>query len=185
MKLKASLLVFVPVIVVMTAVSAQAQQTAGYVESYNTVSGAETTPQFNVYVHGPLKGKLGWSLWTLTSKPYSEAYAGLTFAPAKWIEVSSASLGLESADNPLREGASVWLGKGRLSLLSIQEYGGSGYWYRYLGTFQVTKTVAVGVNSTRFLGTGPYAEKKFGKVAFWGTYAIGDGRGVAGIRFNF
>jgi len=43
----------------------------------------------------------------------------------------------------------------------------------------------VGVNSTRFLGTGPYVEKKLGKVSLWGTYAVGNDRGVAGIKFNF
>lgn len=182
MNLRISLLV--AIFVTTLVATAQAQQVSGFVESYNTVSEAGNIPQLNVYVHGPLKGKLGWSLWTLTPEPYSEAYTGLTFAPAKWIEVSG-SLGLESANNPLRAGGSVWLGKGRWSLLTIHEQGGSGYWYRYLGTFQVTKTVAVGVNSTRFLGTGPYAEKKLGKVALWGTYAIGDNRGVAGVRFNF
>jgi hypothetical protein len=172
------------VFVIIAAVSANAQQASGFVETYNTVEAAGTTPQVNVYVHGPIDGKLGWSAWTLTSQGWSEAYAGLTYAPAKWVEVS-ASLGLESADHPLRKAASLWVGKGSWSLLSIHEYGGSGYWYRYLGTFQVTKTVAVGVNSTRLLGTGPYAEKKFGKVALWGTYALGDNRGVAGARFNF
>src|SRR3989344_3065179 len=161
MKLRVSLLV--AIFVTMMAATTQAQQVSGFVESYNTVSEAGNTPQLNVYVHGPLKGNLGWSLWTLTSEPYSEAYAGLTFAPAKWIEVSG-SLGLESADNPLRAGGSVWLGKGRWSLLSIHEQGGSGYWYRYLGTFQATNTVTIGVNSIRPIGTGPYAEKSFGKV---------------------
>ncbi len=183
MRLRINLLMAIT-LVLATAVVAQAQQAAGFVESYNTVAVAGTTPQVNVYVHGPIKGKLGWSAWTLTSEGWSEAYAGLTFAPAKWVEVS-ASLGLESADNPLREGGSVWVGKGSWSLLSIHEYGGSGYWYRYLGIYQATKTLVVGVNSTRFLGTGPYAEKKFDKVALWGTYAIGDNRGVAGARFNF
>lgn len=184
MRLRVNLLVFVAALVAVTAVSAQAQQTSGYVESFNTVSEAETTPQLNVYVHGPLKGKLGWSLWTLTSEGWSEGYVGLTYAPAKWVEVSS-SIGLETDDNPLRTGHSVWLGKGRVSLLSLHEYGGSGYWYRYLGTFQATKTVAVGVNTQRFIGTGPYAQVSIGKVILWGTYAIGDGRGVVGARFNF
>ncbi len=185
MRLSNFVFLTVVVFMIVTAGAVQAQQApAGFVESYNTVETTGTTPQVNVYVHGPIEGKLGWSAWTLTTKGWSEAYAGLTYAPAKWIEVS-ASLGLESADHPLRKAASVWLGKGRWSLLSIHEHGESGYWYRYLGTFQMTKTVAVGVNSTRLLGTGPYAEKKFDKVALWGTYAIGDNRGVAGVRFNF
>lgn len=182
MKLRVSLLV--AIFVTMMATITRAQQASGFIESYNTVSEVGVTPQLNIYVHGPLKGKLGWSLWTLTSEPYSEAYPGLTFAPAKWIEVSS-GIGLETADNPFRMGHSLWLGKGRWSLLTIHEHGGSGYWYRYLGTVQIAKTLTVGVNSTKFLGTGPYVEKKIGKVSLWGTYAIGDGQGVAGFRVNF
>src|SRR3989344_7002124 len=154
MNLKAFLLAAAMVLFVVAA-TAQAQQVAGFVESYNTVSEAGTTPQINVYAKGPLKGKLGWSVWTLTSEPYSEAYPSLTFAPTEWLEVSS-GLGLETAGDSLRFGHSVWLGHGRWSLLVLQEHGRDGvddYWYRYLGTFQVSKTITVGVNSTRFLGT--------------------------------
>lgn len=186
MRLKANSFVLAVAIVATTATSVQAQEkkTSGFVESWNTVSEAGTKPQLNVYVRGQLKGRVGWSAFTLTTETWSQAYAGLTFAPAKWVEVS-ASLGLENANSPLREGASVWLGKGRWTLLSIHEHGGSGYWYSHRGKFQMTKTVAVGVISQRFLGTGPYAEKKFGKVALWGIYVIGNDVGVAGIRFNF
>ena len=161
----------VVVILASTATTAQAQQVSGFVESWNTVSEESVKPQLNVYARGPLKGGLDWSAWTLTSKGWSEALVGLTYTPVKWIEVSG-SLGIETADDPLRQGASVWLGKGRWALLSIHENGGSGYWYRYLGKFQATETIAVGIESRRFFGTGPYAEKKFGKVALWGTYAV-------------
>lgn len=176
---------FVAIILVAVATTtAQAQQVSGFVESWNTVSEAGVNPQLNVSVNGPLKGDLGWTAWTLNSKGWSEALIGLTYAPTKWVEMS-ASLGLESADNPFREGVSMWLGKRRWSLLSIHEHGGSGYWYRHLGKFQATKTFAVGLESRQFFGVGPYAEKKLGKVALWGTHAIGEKRGVVGVRFNF
>src|SRR3989344_7248635 len=102
MRMRINLLVAV-IYVVVTAATAQAQQApSGFVESWNKVSAEGATPQINVYVRGPLKEKVGWSAFTLTTKTWSQAYAGLTFVPAKWIEVS-ASLGLESADSPLRE----------------------------------------------------------------------------------
>ncbi len=182
-----SFLFVAAILVTITATAAHAQQVTGFVESHNTVSETGITPQLNVYVRGPLDGKLGWSIWTLTSELYSEAYVSLTFAPTKWMEVSS-GVGLETADNPFRMGHSLWMGKGRWSFLTIHEHGTDGksdYWYRYLGTFQMTKTVTVGVDSAQFLGTGPYVEKKFGKVSFSGTYAIGDKKGIAGIKFNF
>lgn len=161
-----------------------AQQVGGFVEAESLVERGKLTPQLNVYVHGPLKSKLGWSAWSLTSRPYSEAYAGLTYAPAKWVELSG-SLGLETANNPLRVAGSIWMGKGCWTILSIHEYGGSGFWYKSLGTYQTTKTTAMGLYGQRFVGVGPYAEKKFGKATLWGTYAIGDSRVLLGARFNF
>ena len=168
----------------VSVATAQAQQVSGFVESWNNISGTGVTPQVDVSVEGPLKGQLSWNVWTLNSAKWSEALVGLTLKPAKWIDVS-ASIGLEHDDNPFRAGQSIWLGKGRWSLLSIHEEGGSGYWYRYVGKAQVTKTIAVGMESRRFFGTGPYIEKKLGKVSLWGAYAIGDNRGVAGARLNF
>lgn len=61
----------------------------------------------------------------------------------------------------------------------------TSYWFRHLGTYQVTKTVAVGINSIRPVGTGPYIEKSFGKITFWGTYAVSADKGIAGAKFNF
>lgn len=181
------LMVLLPLLVVsfcLSLVSNAHGQTHGFVESYNKVDGGKVTPQVNVLVYGPLKGKLGWSVWSLTSESYSEATVSLTYAPAKWIEASG-GLGLETADNPIRYAGSLWMGKNKWSFLAIQEGGGSGYWYRYLGKYEVTKTFAVGINSTRFLGVGPYAEKKFGKVAIWATYAVDTKKSVIGLRFNF
>src|SRR3989344_4207185 len=177
------LIVLAAIISLLALACTASAQTTGFVESYNTISDS-TTPQVDIYAKGPIKGKLGWTVWSLSSKGWSEGHAGLTFAPAGWMELSG-SLGIETDENPLRGSVSFWVGKGRLSYLSIHEHGGSGYWFRHLATFEVTKTFFVGVNSTRFLGTGPYIEKKFGKVSFWGTYAVGDDKGVIGARFNF
>lgn len=179
---KANMFVLVTVLVAVTTVTASAQGASGFIESWNTVSEGNVTPQLNVSVSGPLKGKIGWSLWTLTSKGWSEGYPSLTYAPAKWIEVSS-GIGLETDDNPLRMGHSVFLDKDRWSLLAIYEHGGSGHWYRYLGKFQITKTIAVGVEKRRFFGTGFHTDVSVGKVAFWTT--IGKDQGVAAVRFKF
>lgn len=171
-------------VLLASPVVAEAQQVSGFVESWNTVRDGNVTPQVDVYATGPLKGKVGWSIFTLTSEKWSEGYGGLTLAPAKWMTVS-ASLGIETADNPIRAASSVWVGSGKWAGLVIAEKGGGGYWYRYLGTYQAAKHLTVGVHSTRPLGVGPYAELRFGRVSLWGSYAVLNKRGVVVGRFYF
>lgn len=183
------LTIFTFAFVVLITASAEARQVqekkvSGFVEEWNSITESGTTPEINVFLAGPLKGRLGWTSWSLITEGWSESTLGLTFAPTKWMEVSG-SLGIETDEDPLRQGASIWLGKGRWALLSIHENGGSGYWYRYLGTFQATETISVGVNSIRFFGTGPYVSKAFGKFSLWGTYAVGDNKGIMSARLSF
>ncbi|MEX1064313.1 MAG: hypothetical protein WED06_03280 [Candidatus Paceibacterota bacterium] len=155
------------IVALMASVTgAQAQRVSGYVESWNTVGKSGITPQINMFVYGPLKGKLGWSAFSLTSQSYSQAYGGLTYAPTKWLEVGG-NIGLETADDPTRGAATLWLGKGKWSFLSIHETGGSGWWHRDIGKYQLTETFAVGLVSQRFRGNGPYFEKKFGRIVLW------------------
>ncbi len=170
--------------VLAMSATVSAQQVTGNVEEQNLVTATGTTPQMDVYVHGPLKGKFGWSMYTQTSEFWGQIYAGPTFAPAKWIEVSG-SVGLEHDDQPFRYAGSVWLGAGRWSLLSIGEDGGSGHWHKNLGTFRATSTIAIGVLNQAFFGTGPYAEKKVGRFTLWGSYAISDERGLLSAKLNF
>ncbi len=174
-------------IIVFTAVinGAQAQQVSGYIESQNAVDQNGITPQINMYIYGPLKGKLGWSAFSLTSQSYSLAYGGLTYAPKKWLEFSG-SIGLETADNSTRGALSVWVGKGKWSFFSIQETGGSGWWHRDVGKYQLTKTFAAGFASQSFCGNGPYVEKKFGRILFWMTVLKDKGgtKAQLTVRFN-
>ena len=186
MKIRVFVVVLSVAVMAAIATTAQAQQITGFVESWNDVSEAGVTPQVNVLLNGPIKGDFGWTAWTLTSKAWGEALVGLTYKPAKWVEVSG-SVGLEHVskeDNSLRLGASVFAERGRFSILSIREEG-VDHWYRHLGKFQVSDTVAVGIENRRFFGTGPYAEVKFGKIVLWGDYAISNNKGVVGVRLKF
>lgn len=167
-----------------TCSKAHAQGVTGFVEFWNTVEKSDTTPQVNVYAKGPIKGKVGWTLWTLTTQGWSEANGGLTFAPASWMEVSW-SAGIETNEEPFRHSSTLWMGKGRFAVLVIYEDGGSGPWHRVIGTYQATKNVTVGVNSIRFFGTGPYIERRFGKVSVWGAWAVDNQKGAVTARLSF
>lgn len=178
-----SMLVGAVLVLCFMSMPAQAQ-VSGNIELQNVISADGIVPQINVYIRGPLKGRLGWTIWTLSSKGWSEALPGLTFAPAKWVEVS-ASLGLETNKNPLRGAASIWVGRGRASFVSLQEGGGSGHWQKNVGVVQLTKVVSVGVLQQTFIGTGPYTELKIGKVSVWGSYALDDRNGQLAVKYNF
>jgi len=175
------------VIVVLTifllAGSASAQ-VSGYIELESLVYDGSVTPSLNLYFRGPIRGPWGWSAWSLTSEGWSEAYVGPTYAPADWVEFSL-SVGVESDPSTFRYAGSVWMGRGRWALLSIHEDGGSGYWYKYLGTYRLNESAALGVFSQRSVGTGPYLElgKKF---QVWGAVLFLDGEtlGLIGGKIN-
>jgi len=160
---------------------------SGSVESENLVS-SKTTPQLNIYIQGPIgnSAKFGWSAWSLTSKPWSEAYAGPTWTPRAWITLS-VSAGLETNKHPFRGAGSVWVGKAKWAESYTYERGGSGVWYKSLATYQLTKRTAIGAFSQSFVGSGPYAERKVGKFLLWGTFLRrnGESQGLIGLRFNF
>lgn len=72
---------------------------------------------------------IGWYAWSLTNKDnWGESYVGLTFSPASWVSLS-AGAGLENAVNPWRVNANIYLSYKKISLLSVLEHGGSGFWH--------------------------------------------------------
>ena len=168
-----------------SAIPASAQgKVSGSVEVQNVLSESGVVPQLDAYVHGPLSGKIGWTVWMLVSKSWSEGLFGVTYAPAKWIEVS-ASAGLESNKSPFRGAASIWMGSGKYSFVSLHEKGGSGRWMKNVATYEVNKTLTVGVLQQSFVGVGPYAAVKVGRMTIWGAYAVADDRGLLTAKFTF
>jgi len=186
-----ALTVFVSIAAILVATAAQAQ-TSGYAESYNSVTAERMRPEFRVFItgpleaHGPLEGKMSWQGWLLVSRDWSEGVMSVAMAPAAWVSVS-VGVGVETDEHPLRCAASLWIGKGKWSLLALHEFDGSSPWHRYVGLYKAKKYLAVGFNSQRFLGTGPYAEVRLGKVSMWGTYAVTAPvhKGAVGMRYNF
>lgn len=186
MKIK-NLFAAIIVMIAMTVVSSAQEGVHGTVESQNLVEKGKVTPTLDVYVHGNIKGKLGWSVFTLNTPGWGEALVGPTYAPTNWLELS-ASIGVEKDAKPLRGAASVWVGKGKWSALSIHEFGGSGYWTKNIGKYQVTKKLAIGVHGQRFVGVGPYTEFTIGKhFSIWSSYPMGSGKrnSFLSLKYNF
>ena len=167
-----------------TQAVAQEAKPPGWIELEGVVD-SDVTPSINVYANGPLKDMVGWTLYMQAGPEWSERLVGLTLTPATWVSISG-SLGVENfEESPFRSGASIWMGNGPWSLLSLQEKGGSGHWQKNVGKYQATPTIAIGVLQQTFVGAGPYIEKKFGRLSFWGAYAVTDNKGLVTAHFNF
>lgn len=161
-------------------------QPSGWLEVQNFSGKGEGHQEYKGYVRGPIEGKLGWSAFGTTSEQYSQAYGGLTYAPSASMELSL-SAGVETADDPLRYAGSLWIGKGRASLLYIYENGGSGPWEALLGTYAVSEKLKIGILSRSYVGTGPYAEVKVGKFLIYTSYLSRDSENqiLTGLRVKF
>ena len=164
---------------------ASAQEPVRYVEQYNEVSDGKVVPHFTSYVEGPIKGTIGWAGWLWVQKDWAEGMGGLTYAPKSWIQIAG-MIGAEKDARPLRGAANLWLSSSGWTFEVSHEYGGSGHWARYRGYYKPRK-IGVGVDSTKFVGTGPYVEADLGKITLYGSYAIvkSGGRGIFGARLNF
>jgi hypothetical protein len=138
------------------AVLGQEKKLTGFAEIQTTTAKGKTVPQFNLWLQRPITKKVGLFFYGLESRGYSEAYAGLTYAPKSWIE---GGLGA-GAENPrnFRWGGYIWTGKHGLVNLLILEGKGSGNWYKNTATYAVSKNAQLGVRSQSFKGTGPYGE---------------------------
>lgn len=185
----------IAVLCLASIASAQDEGPTRFVESYNEVVGGHLSPSITVYAEGPIKGRFGWAVWVWgsnqlvednnrwsTSK-WGESLGGLTFSPTESVQLA-VLVGAETDERPLRGAANLWVSKGRLTLESSYENGGSGYWFRHTGTVKLASW-KLGVNSTRFVGTGPYVEKAFGRWDLWGSYAVKGHGGSVGLRRNF
>jgi len=120
------------------------------------VSEGVTTPalQLHLYNTSSLTSKISALSFALVSESYAEAYAGIEFAPVPSISIGLGA-GLETAENPWRIGASLWMGHGPVSLFAAGENGGTGYWYKVVASYAVTEYLTTGIWSKRFAGVGP------------------------------
>jgi len=179
------------------ATVASTQEATRFVESYNELVSGHTSPSVTVYLEGPIKGKIGWvgwfwgtNQWTeadgqWSTEKWAEGLIGLTFAPVESVQLAM-MLGAETNQRPLRAAANLWVSKGRVTLETSHERGGSGYWYRYTGSIRLGSW-KLGANSTRYVGTGPYIEKSFGPCDLW-VAPVREGHewaGSAGLKVNF
>lgn len=149
-------------------------QVTGYVESFHSAKGGHSyEPQLNVWLQGPVKGKVGYFAWALSSKAWSEGYAGLNYTVLKGVEIGVGG-GLETNKSPARLGSYLFTSRGKFTGLAIYENGGSGYWDRVTGNYTVFSREGFGVGfggmHEAFKGYGPRYQLNLGKkFTVWGS----------------
>jgi len=143
-------------------------------------------PQFQISLNQKFSPHFGWSVFSTTDRTFSETYASLTCSPRPWITLS-AGMGVERGYDHPRYAASLWMGKGKLSLLSVHEQG-SGYFFRHILSYRLNKHFSAGVFAQRGKGVGPYLEYKADKFKIYTAVVKERGektKAILGMKFLF
>ncbi len=105
-----------------------------------------------VLIEKPLNEKVSLSVFTLVSPAYGELIVGPTLHVQKLA--LNVSIGIETADMPLRGEVYILWANDRYTFLASAETGGSGPWY--VGyAIRTIGHLTVGVLTQRFDGIGP------------------------------
>lgn len=121
-------------------------------------------PNFNLYGKKKISEKVNLTYFTLVEQKWSEALIGLSYSPANWVS-AGLSTGIEHNPAIMRFGGSIWLGKGKTSLLMLGEKGDgkNNYWYKTVLFYKASEQITFCATAWRFHGIGPvvrYTPKK-------------------------
>ena len=128
------------------------------VEIKNLFIESQHVPAFDVLTMRTFESKkLGYYAWVFANEVWAEGYGGLTYMPTSYFQVGL-GLGVEKANNPLRIGSMVWVGKDNWYVLTLLESGGSGYWHQINAIYRLNRNIGFGFMKEEFTGFGPRLE---------------------------
>ena len=147
------------------------------IEIKNLFVDEKYVPAFDVFTMNSTDSeKLGYFSWVFANEVWAEAYGGLTYMPTSYFQIG-VGIGIEKADNPLRIGSMIWVGKQNWSVLTLLENGGSGYWHQINAIYRFNKNIGIGFMKEEFNGFGPRLEFSFSNlpVQVWTSFLQLDG----------
>jgi hypothetical protein len=148
-----------------------------FVESQHVFAAGEYSPQLSGQVVKSGK-KADLTVWFLVSEKWGEGLVGVSKSFKPWLWVGMLA-GMETSQRPLRVSPEIWVGSDKASVFVAVERGGSGWWYKSVGTVKIMSRLEVGFHSQRFYGTGPLIKATFpGKTEVWCS-------AVSGPKFTF
>ena len=128
------------------------------VEIKNLFLGSNMIPAADVLMmHSFENKKFGTFAWIIVNESWAEGYGGLTYMPYPFFQLGL-GLGLEQANNPLRFGIIIWVGKKDWSVLTLLEDGGSGNWHQIKAIYRLNRYIGIGLMQEKFTGFGPRLE---------------------------
>jgi len=148
---------FVLFIVFSIVVNAQSTfQT--YTRVFKGENKIKVEPDFNFYGQKLLTNKVGIWGFALVERGWAEAYGGLLYKPADWLELA-AGAGIEQNPALYRLAASIWMGHENLAFFIATEKGdgADNWWYKTYVKYQLGAW-KVGAMSWRYQTTGLYLE---------------------------
>ena len=115
-------------------------------------------PDINIYGQKLLTKKFGVWGFALVEKNWAEAYGGVLYSPAEWVEITLGA-GIEQCSSLYRLSANVWMGgQGfSFSLLTEKGDGPDNWWYKSVLKYKVGN-FNLGIMAWRFHGIGPLVE---------------------------
>lgn len=177
----------------------------GSVELVLQPDSSSTHPSGNLFLSKTFDSGLGASAFAQVTEGWAQIYAGPTWAPAQWLELSL-SAGFEQTGSKLglRFGSSVWAGYKSFSFLGLAEFNSqsfvgddSGVWFDLTSKYQPNSWLTIGAKYRRFVGLGPMLEiSPTTSTAIWMNWSpidpeMGDGdtfhpdRFLVGVKGQF
>ena len=167
----ASIVLFVVFFAVSFEDIAQGQSNSpavsGWAELEGQSKGSDQKAQVSTLINLSGNGKIGAYVFGQSGPGYSQVYGGPTYMPKPWVQVGGA-LGIEKSGDKVspRVGGFVWVGKRRLSNITLLEGAGSGFWYKNQTSLSLAKGVTASLVNQRFAGTGVELEVKVPNTPF-------------------
>ncbi len=165
-------------ITVLLIIIVSALKSFSQLEVYGRYTAGKTDMDVNLYGEKKLfsdSSKFSFTYFALVEKTWAEGLVGISYSPKSWLSVGG-MIGIEQNPALYRFLGSVWMGKGKTSLLALYEKGdGIGnYWYKITLGHDVTKKFSVAARAWRFNGIGPVLTLNVKKLSssFWVMPAI-------------
>ncbi|HMJ48835.1 MAG TPA: hypothetical protein VK498_15995 [Ferruginibacter sp.] len=121
---------------------------------YTTGESVESIIDYNA--SKKITEKISLTFFGLVRQKWSQALIGIKYAPSDSFNLS-ASAGIEHGTDSPRFSASMWIGKGRTSLLLLGELGKGkdNYLYKSNLFYKYTERFTLGITAWRYHGVGP------------------------------
>ena len=153
--------IVVSIVVILFALTSQAQVTAygRYTEGKSSVDA-----DINIYGEKKISKKINFTYFSLVEKSWAEGLLGVSYSPKDWISVGF-SVGIEQNPALYRFSNSIWIGKGKNSLLVLTEKGEGkeNYWYKVNACHKFSEKFSLSAMAWRFHGVGPMFKYTFPK----------------------